>query len=76
MTTEQELPDGWDDERIRKVIDHYENQTDEEALAEDEAAWESERGAFVHVPNELVPAVRSLIAHYERLREPMSAHSD
>lgn len=66
--TKQQLPDGWDEERIRKVIAHYENQTDEEALAEDEAAWESEDGCLMHVPNELVPAVRSLIAHYESLR--------
>lgn len=64
----QELPEGWTHERIRKVIDYYWNRTDEEALAEDEAAWHSEHGAVVHVPNELVPAVRSLIAHYERLR--------
>jgi len=64
----QELPEGWDDERIQQIIEHYENQTDEEALAEDEAAWESTTDTFIQVPNELAPAVRSLIAHYERLR--------
>jgi len=30
------LPDGYDDERIKGILDHYENQTDEEAVLEDE----------------------------------------
>jgi hypothetical protein len=33
---------GWDEERVKKVLAHYENQTEEEAVAEDEAAYESE----------------------------------
>ena len=28
------FPPGWDDERVRDVIDHCESQTDDEALAE------------------------------------------
>ena len=32
------LPKGWTEKRIREVIDHYENQTDDEAIAEDEHA--------------------------------------
>ncbi len=32
---------GWDEERVRSVLDHYESQSDEEAVAEDEAAWDS-----------------------------------
>jgi len=34
-------PPGWDEERVRRVLDHYESQTDEEALAEDEAVYEA-----------------------------------
>jgi hypothetical protein len=30
-------PPGWDEERVRKVPEHYENQSDEEAVADDEA---------------------------------------
>jgi hypothetical protein len=41
MTMKQEFPEGWDAERIRRVLEHYENQTDEEAIAEDEAAFEN-----------------------------------
>jgi len=31
---------GWDEERVRRVLAHYEQQTEEEAVAEDEAAFE------------------------------------
>ena len=34
------FPEGWDEDRVLRIIDHYENQTDEEAIAEDEAAFE------------------------------------
>ena len=34
-------PAGWDEARVRRVLAHYEQQTDEEAVAEDEAAYES-----------------------------------
>ena len=56
------FPKGWDEERVKRVLDHYENQTEEEAVAEDEAAWEDISQTFVEVPNELVPAVRKLLA--------------
>jgi len=32
-----QFPPGWDERRVRKVIEHYDNQTDEEAAAELEA---------------------------------------
>ena len=56
------FPKGWDEERVKRVLDHYENQTEDEAVAEDEAAWEDATQTFVEVPNELVPAVRELLA--------------
>ena len=34
------FPQGWDEERVRRVLEHYEDQSDEEAVAEDEAAYE------------------------------------
>jgi len=34
------FPKGWYGERVKRVLDHYENQTVDEAVAEDEAAWE------------------------------------
>jgi len=56
------FPKGWDEERVKRVLDHYENQTEEEAVAEDEAAWEDVSQTFVKVPNKLVPVVRELFA--------------
>jgi len=29
---------GWNEEQVQRVLTHYENQTDEEAVAEDETA--------------------------------------
>ncbi len=56
------FPPGWDEERVRKVLEHYENQTEEEAVAEDEAAFEGQAETVMKVPFELVPVVRELIA--------------
>lgn len=55
-------PAGWDEARVRRVLEHYESQTDEESIAEDEAAYESTTHTAMEVPVELVPAVRQLIA--------------
>lgn len=59
------FPSGWDEKKVRKVLAHYEEQSEEEALAEDEAAYEDENQTFMEIPNELVPQVRELIAHHK-----------
>jgi hypothetical protein len=58
------FPPGWDNERVAKVLEHYETQTEEEAVAEDEAAFELSGQTFIEVPTDLVPAVRELIAKH------------
>jgi hypothetical protein len=60
--TENTFPPGWDESRVRKVLAHYEKQTEDEAVAEDEAAFEDPGQTFMEIPNELVPKVRELIA--------------
>ena len=59
-------PAGWDEARVRGVLEHYEVQTPNEAVAEDEAAYADPYEATTHtaidVPVELVPAVRELLA--------------
>jgi hypothetical protein len=62
MTTQSNFPPGWDETRVRRVLAHYEEQTEEEAVAEDEAAAEDKTQTVMEIPNELVPAVRDLIA--------------
>ena len=64
------FPPGWDEERVRKVLSHYEEQTEEEAVAEDEEAFEDRNAAVMKVPKKLVPAVREMIAKYEAEKEP------
>jgi hypothetical protein len=62
---QNKYPPGWDENRVRRVMTHYEQQTEEEAVAEDEAAFEDEGLAMVEIPKELVPAVREMIAKWE-----------
>jgi len=61
---QSKFPIGWNEERVRKVLAHYEEQTEEEALAEDEAAFENRTQTLMEIPNELVPVVRELIAKH------------
>ena len=60
--TQSRYPQGWDEARVRGVVAHYETQTPEAAVAEDEAAFASTTHTAMEVPVELVPAVRELIA--------------
>ena len=60
--TQTHYPAGWDEERVRRVLEHYEMQSDEEAVAEDEAAYEATTHTAMGIPVGLVPAVRELIA--------------
>lgn len=60
-----EFPAGWDEQRVRELIDYYETQTDGEAAAEQEAALSGASGTLMEVPLALVPLVRELIARYE-----------
>ena len=56
------FPQGWDEERVRRVLEHYEAQSDDEAVAEDEAAYESTTHPAMEIPVDLVPQVRELLA--------------
>jgi hypothetical protein len=57
---QSKFPPGWDEQRVRKVIAHYEAQTEDEAVAEDE----------------LVPVVKELIAkHHSKNSQPSAVES-
>ncbi len=58
----QHYPAGWNEERVRKLLRHYETQTEEEAVAEDEAALRQRDQTVLVVPNLLVPMITRLIA--------------
>ena len=65
---QNKFPPGWDEERVRRVLAHYEHQTEEEAVAEDEASYEQKGQSIVEIPYELLPNVRNLIAQYQSKR--------
>ena len=56
-----QCPAGWDEEWGRRVLEYHETQTEEEAVAEDEAAYEAITPTAMEVPVDLVPVVRELI---------------
>lgn len=64
--TGSKFPEGWDEARVRRVLEHYETQTEDEAVAEDEAAFEDLGQATLVVPRELVPEIDELIARHAR----------
>jgi len=59
------FPPGWNLERVKIVLTYYESQSEEEAVAEDEAALEMPDQTVMEVPTELVPAVREFIAKHK-----------
>ncbi|HVC98646.1 MAG TPA: hypothetical protein VND64_33575 [Pirellulales bacterium] len=70
-TNKQKFPRGWNEQRVQKVLAHYENQTEYEAVAEDEA---QERAATITI-DDLVAAKR-LVGHVgsiEKVREALAA---
>ena len=68
---QSQLPPGWDNRRVQNVIAFYEAQTEEEAIAEDEAALQDQTQTVMEIPTELAPVVRELIAkHYDQHNLP------
>jgi hypothetical protein len=59
------FPEGWDEEKIQRVLTYYDHQSEEDDLIEDEAGVESSE-TVMSVPRELVPKVRELIAKHNR----------
>ena len=64
--TQSRFPAGWDEQRVERLIEHYENMTEEEQVAEDEAAVNELPGqTVITVPTSLLPAIRHLLAEHE-----------
>ncbi len=60
-----QFPKGWDEARIRRILSHYESQSEEEQVAEDEKAFNDQERTVVQVPAELMPVIREIIAQYK-----------
>jgi hypothetical protein len=56
------FPPGWDEARVERILEHYERQSEEEAVAEDEALMAEDIPTVMNVPKSLLEKVRRLIA--------------
>jgi hypothetical protein len=54
MSKRTKFLDGWDESRVKRVLEHYEGQSEGQAVAEDEAVSEQR--------DQTLPTVRGLIA--------------
>jgi hypothetical protein len=64
--SDPKFPRGWDAKRVQRLIDHYENLSEEEQVAEDEAAASRQEGqSVITVPDSLLPAIRKLLAEHK-----------
>ena len=59
-------PPGLNAAKVKRIIDYYDRQTDEEAAREIATAPSAEPTAWVEVPIELLPRVRRLIAQRKK----------
>ncbi|MGI0479393.1 hypothetical protein ACN4EE_01240 [Geminocystis sp. CENA526] len=61
--SKNKFPPGWNEQRVKKLINYYENQSEDEAVAEDETV--SSQQTLMQVPTELVPTILELINKYQ-----------
>lgn len=65
MTRKNRYPEGWSESRVRRVLSHYEHQTEDAAVTEDETAFKDRTTSSVRVPVQLLPDVRRLVARFD-----------
>ena len=58
---QSKFPTGWNEDKVRRVLAYYEEQTEEEALVEDEVGVEPSE-TVMNIPHDLLSKVRELIA--------------
>ena len=61
MKDTSSIPPGWNEEGVQRILQHYDSLTEDEEVAEDEAAFEDSTQTVMGIPNELVPVVRALL---------------
>lgn len=63
-----QFPKGWNEKKVQQVLAHYEKQSDEEAVIEDERTLTEKQSVTVQVPVELMPLIREILAQYKPTR--------
>lgn len=61
-----QYPAGWDEAQVKELAEYYDNQTDEEIAAEDDAALAE--GTVMVVPPEMVIEIENFIAKRQKER--------
>lgn len=62
----QRFPNGWDEQRVKKLLAELDARTDEEWIAADEAAAAGdEQETVITVPAALLPEIRRLLASHK-----------
>lgn len=64
--TAQRFPPGWNERKVRAVIEHYDHLTDAEWAHEIETAQEVTDETLISVPTALLPEVRKLIGRHQQ----------
>ena len=67
MKSQSEFPPGWGGKRVQRILQVYGEQTEEEAIAEDEAMWDADGQTVMTIPNKLVSLVRALITKHQKI---------
>src|SRR5437870_5516394 len=73
--TKQKFPPGWNEKRVKELIAHYENQTENEEFADIEAARKAEDITMMAIPIDLVHKIRALLAGRQSARLRLAAIS-
>jgi hypothetical protein len=71
---QQHYPAGWNEDRVRKLLRRYETQTEDEAVAEDEAAFRRRDQTVMVVPTRLVSTITKMIAREGKRRQSPARH--
>jgi O-phosphoseryl-tRNA(Cys) synthetase len=62
----QKFPRGWNERKVRAVIQHYDRLTDDELAHEIETAREVRDETLISIPTQLLPAVQKLIVQHQQ----------
>ncbi len=62
----QKLPQGWDEGKVQGLIDYFDNQSEEEAVAIYKEFTEKSDSTLMSIPVPLVPAIESILTEYQK----------
>mgnify|MGYP001560368714 FL=1 len=73
MKKKQNLPDGMTEKDVLETIKYFENQTEDEAIAEAEAVFGPNATTIIEIPRRILPQVRAMIAREAKTKRAKAA---